>query len=57
MKQPKLGSGKRFKKLRDIIARKGNVQDPNAVAAAVGIKKFGQEKMTELAQHGKKAKK
>lgn len=53
-KKPRLGSGKRFKALANEIARKGNVDNPGAVAAAIGRKKYGNAKMTKMAQAGKK---
>lgn len=51
-KKPKLGSGKRFKTLANKMAREG-VDDPNAVAASIGRKKYGNKKMTKMAQKGK----
>jgi len=53
-KKPALGSGKRFEKLEKSIAKKGNVSDPGAVAAAIGRKKYGEKKMEELSRKGKK---
>lgn len=53
-KLPKLGSGKRFKMLANSIARKGDVDNPGAVAAAIGRKKYGNEKMQKMAIAGKK---
>lgn len=53
-KLPKLGSGKRFKALANKIARKGNIENPAAVAAKVGMEKYGKEKMEKMAQAGKK---
>lgn len=53
-KKPKLGSGKRFEKLEKSIAKKGNVSDPGAVAAAIGRKKYGNEKMAKLSAKGRK---
>jgi hypothetical protein len=50
---PKLGSGKRFKQLANKMAREG-VDDSNAVAASIGIKKWGEKRMSKLAQSGKK---
>lgn len=47
-KKPKLGSGERFKKLAGSLAAKG-VDDPKALAAAIGRKKFGAAKMAKLA--------
>jgi hypothetical protein len=52
-KKPPLGSGERFKAV-EASARKGGASDPAAVAAAVGRKKFGQKKMTQLAEKGKR---
>lgn len=51
-KTPKLGSGVRFKALANKFAHKG-IDDPKALAAYVGRKKLGSEKMSELAQKGK----
>ena len=51
-KQPKLGSGERFKAIEKKAAASG-ARDPAAVAAAAGIKKYGEAKMTKLAQAGK----
>ena len=51
--KPKLGSGARFKHLKNMLAKKPGIKDPGAVAAAIGIKKYGQKKMTQLSQHGK----
>ena len=53
-KKPKLGSGERFAKLKNSIAKKGNVSDPAAVAAAIGRKKYGANKMASMAAKGKK---
>lgn len=52
MKKPKLGSGKRFKLLANKLAKKG-AEDPNALAAYIGRKKYGNKKMTSLAEKGK----
>jgi hypothetical protein len=51
-KKPKLGSGVRFKKLANKMAREG-VNDPDAVAAAIGRKKYGNKKMQSMAEKGK----
>lgn len=53
MKKAKLGSGARFKAVVK-SAKAGGAKNPAAVAAAVGIKKYGQKKMTALAVAGKK---
>lgn len=52
MKKAKLGSGVRFKKLANKMAREG-VDDPDAVAASIGRKKYGNKKMTSMAEKGK----
>jgi len=52
MKKPKLGSGKRFKQLANKLAKKG-VDDPDAVAASIGIKRYGKSKMMKMAQKGR----
>ena len=54
MAKGKLGSGARFKALEKSIAAKGNVSDPGAVAAAIGRKKYGAEKMANWAATGHK---
>ncbi len=51
----KLGSGSRFKAV-EASAKKSGASNPAAVAAAVGIKKYGKAKMEKLAQAGKKKK-
>lgn len=52
--KPKLGSGQRFKNLTRMIAAKGNVRDPAAVAAAIGRKKYGAKKMASMSAAGRK---
>lgn len=54
MNKPKLGSGERFKKLKEAISKKGNVSDPGAVAAAISRKKYGDKKTQEMATAGKR---
>lgn len=55
MKSMKLGGGGRFEKLVKSIESKGkNVKDAKAIAASIGIKKYGQEKMTQMAKAGRK---
>lgn len=53
-KKPKLGSGKRFAALEKSIARKGNVSNPGAVAAAIGRKKYGNQRMQKMAATGRR---
>ena len=49
----KLGSGSRFKAVEKAAAKSG-ATDPAAVAASVGIKKYGKEKMEKMAKAGRK---
>ncbi len=53
-KKPPLGSGKRFAALEKSIAAKGNVENPEAVAAMIGRKKYGNVKMAKMASAGRK---
>ncbi len=52
MEKPKLGSGVRFKKLANKMAREG-VEDPDAVAASIGNAKYGVKRMHKMATAGK----
>ena len=54
MKQPKLGSGERFKKLKEKLSHEKGIKDPAALSAAIGAKKYTQAKMTKMAIKGKK---
>lgn len=54
MSKAKLGSGARFEKLKDKLARQPGIKDPAALAAHIGAEKFGQKKMSKMAQKGKK---
>lgn len=54
MAKPKLGTGARFKALTRSIAAQGNADDPAAVAASIGRKKYGAEKMAKMAAAGRK---
>lgn len=53
MAKAKLGSGARFKAVERHAAASG-ASNPGAVAAAVGMKKYGKAKMEKMAQAGKK---
>jgi hypothetical protein len=55
-KKPKLGTGARFKQVA-AAAKKGGARNPNAVAAAIGRKKYGAKKMAKMAAAGRKRKK
>ncbi len=52
----KPGGGGRFAKLKKELAAKG-AEDPAALAAAIGRKKYGSRKMARWAAAGKKRKK
>lgn len=49
----KLGDGSRFRKVEEEAAESG-ASNPAAVAASVGMKKYGKEKMEKMAKAGKK---
>jgi len=49
------GSGANFKKVAANAAKSG-ARDPNAVAAAVGRRKYGRKGMAQLAAAGRKRK-
>ena len=57
MNKPKLGSGARFSALKEKLSHEKGIKDPGAVAASIGAKKFGQTKMTKMAQAGKNRRK
>lgn len=50
---PKLGSGKRFTMLTKKLAAKG-AENPKALAAYIGRKKYSKSKFQKLAAKGKK---
>lgn len=51
--KPPLGSGERFKQLSNKLQKKG-VADPDALAAWIGRKKYGNKKFNQLSQKAKK---
>ena len=51
----KLGGGGRFKKL--VAKLKGKVENPAAVAASIGRKKYGATKMSKMAAMARNKKK
>lgn len=54
VKMPKLGSGERFKALSSKIQKAGKSKDAaDAIAAAIGRKKYGNAKFQKLAAKGK----
>lgn len=52
-REPRLGSGGRFKALTSKLAKRG-VRDPKALAASIGRKKYGPAKMARMAAAGRK---
>ncbi len=54
MSEPKLGSGKRFANLKNKLAHQKGIDNPGALAASIGRKKYGSEKMAKLSAKGKK---
>lgn len=53
--KPKLGTGKRFAVLTEKLSKKG-AANPKALAATIGRKKYGEDKMTKMATAAKKKK-
>lgn len=51
-KSEKPGGGKRFKKLSKELESKG-VEDPEALAASIGRKKYGKKKFNKFSQAAK----
>jgi len=54
-KKPPLGTGERFRQLSSKLKRRG-AEDPDALAAWIGRKKYGKRRFQELAQKGRKRK-
>jgi len=54
-KTAKLGSGKRFAAVAR-AAKAGGARDPQAVAAAIGRKKYGRKRFAKMAARGRKRK-
>ena len=52
-KTAKLGSGKRFSAI-EASAKASGAENPAAVAAAIGRKKYGSAKMAKMSSAGKK---
>lgn len=42
-----------FKKLKEKLAHKPGIKDPGAVAASIGMKKYGKKKFEKAAHEGK----
>jgi len=54
-KKPPLGTGRRFAAI-ERQAKASGADDPGAVAYSVGVKKYGKERMAELAAKGRRRK-
>ncbi len=54
-KKPKLWTGERFRQLVVKLRRKG-VKNPKALAAWIGMKKYGKKKFLKMAQKARKRK-
>lgn len=52
--KPKLGSGERFRKLKDVLGKQPGVYDPAALAAKIGRDKYGPKKMASMSTKGRK---
>lgn len=53
-KSSKPGEGKRFKALKNAIKSKNKSVDADAIAAAIGRKKYGKKKFAKMGAKGKK---
>jgi len=53
----KLGSGKRFEKCVEEVTARGGAQDPKAVCAKAGIRKYGKKRMEKWAQKARNPRK
>lgn len=51
-----LGSGERFKALSSAIAKRKGVKNPKAIAAAIGRKKYGRKRFSQLSAAGRRKK-
>lgn len=52
--KPKLGSGARFSALKGKLAGEPGVKNPGAVAASIGMKKYGFARFKQLSKAGRK---
>lgn len=51
--KPKLGSGARFAALESKLASRPGVQNPAALAAYIGRRKYGNRRFQQLSQRGR----
>ncbi|HEX6971999.1 MAG TPA: hypothetical protein VF234_07250 [Limnochordia bacterium] len=52
--KPRLGTGERFRRLRNKLARRTDVRDPEALAADIGRRKLGKRRLQQLAAAGRR---
>ena len=52
--KPKLGTGARFAALKRRLAAREGVEDPEALAAWIGRKKYGAKRYAQLAAMGRR---
>jgi hypothetical protein len=53
-KSRKLGGGGRFEKLKGELSHEKGINNPGALAASIGRKKYGAAKMGKMSAMGKK---
>ncbi len=53
-KKAKAGSGKRFSTLVKSLKKRGDVEDPEALAAHIGREKYGAKKFSKMAAAARK---
>jgi hypothetical protein len=56
MGKAKLGTGARFDALVEMFKKQGGINNPKALAASIGRKKYGPKKMAKMAAAGRKRK-
>lgn len=54
MAKPKLGSGGRFKALESKLGKEKHEDHPGAIAAAIGMKKYGKKRFEAMAAAGRR---
>ena len=55
-RKPLVGSGKRFKQLVGKLKKNPKVTHPKGLAAAIGRKKYGEDKFNKMAAKGRQRK-
>jgi len=52
MAKPKLGTGERFSNLVGALKRQKGIEDPKALAAYIGRKRYGKKRFQKLSEKG-----